>query len=72
MTETSPFTMLTILILITVFLIFAMKYVAQIFRARSDAAIAMQTSLETGAMRAEMKAFDQRLERIEKLLREVE
>jgi len=72
MSEAPPFVMLTILMLVTVLLIFAMKYAAQAMRARSNAAQAAQASAELIAIRDELKAMDGRLTRIESLLREVE
>jgi Flp pilus assembly protein TadG len=73
MTEsTPPFAMLTIVLFVIVLLIFAMKYAAQGFRARSEAARATDTDARLAALGEKTRDLESRLSRVETMLKEVE
>lgn len=72
MSNPSAFVMLTVLALVTILIIFAMRYGAQVLRARTEATHSAKADAETAALRQEIRAMDARLTRIETMLREVE
>ena len=73
MTEaSSTFATLSILVLVVVLLVFAMKYAAAGYKARLDARRQTQSDEALAALRQDVGALTTRLNTVEKLLREVE
>ncbi|WP_428156319.1 hypothetical protein [Brevundimonas sp.] len=73
MTEASSvFYPLTLIILLGIIVLFAMKYAASIYRSRLDAKRVTASDETLAALRQEVSALTARLNAVEKLLREVE
>jgi len=73
MADSAPYFMAaTIAVLLVVLLVFAMKYTAQAFRARAEAARSTDTGTRLAALDTRSQDHERRLARIETLLREVE
>lgn len=73
MTETSAnFYPISILFLVAIFAVFAMKYAASAYRSRLEIKRATNTDEAVAGLRTEVTELRVRLNAIEKLLREVE
>lgn len=69
--SSTPFTM-TIIILLVILVIFAMKYGAQFLRDRAEAARLTDTELRLAILDEKNRDLEGRVSRVEALLREVE
>ncbi|MBY4894791.1 hypothetical protein KUL25_18700 [Rhodobacteraceae bacterium N5(2021)] len=69
--STMPFTM-TIIILLVILVIFAMKYGAQLLRDRAEAARSTDIDVRLTALTEQNRDLEKRVSHIEAMLREVE
>lgn len=70
--QSGSFFTLSVLVIGAVLAIFAMRYAAQMLRARADAAMAGETDLRLASVEEKSGDLDQRVARLEAMLREVE
>ncbi|MFN3170499.1 MAG: hypothetical protein ACE37E_07385 [Hyphomicrobiales bacterium] len=68
----SSFVTLTILVLALILAVFTMKYVVQILKARTQAAMATQTDARLVSVEKNTDTLDRRVAHLEAMLKEVE